>query len=64
LEFDFDLKAEALTDLLGGLPDPITWSAAKEFEVLAQPIPESSSWVLMIVGLMAVGARAYGRRIA
>lgn len=34
----------------------------KEFQILARAVPESSSWVLMLVGLAAVGARAYRRK--
>lgn len=63
LDFVFDLKAEAVMDPLGIEPEPIGWITPMEFEVL-QAIPESSSWMLMTIGLVAVGARAYSRRMA
>jgi hypothetical protein len=59
VSFDFDLKAEADTDF-DFLPEPIGWLEPKQFLVA---IPESSTWVLMVFGLVAVGARAYRRRM-
>jgi len=59
LSFNFDLGAEADADF-DFFPEPIGWMEPKQFQVA---IPESSTWVLMIFGLTAVGARAYRRRM-
>ncbi len=44
--------------------EAVPWLPADRppFQVIA--VPESSSWILMIAGLAAVGARTYRRRIA
>lgn len=62
--FDYDkFFIEADTGPIGGA-DLIVWPDDKQFQVLAHAIPETSSWILMLAGLAAVGASAYSRRMA
>lgn len=59
VSFDFDLLVEADTGAFGD-SKTIGFPEGTQFAV----VPETSSWVLMLAGLMAVGARAYRRRFA
>jgi T5SS/PEP-CTERM-associated repeat protein len=39
----------------------ITFGADGSFQVVAAPVPELSTWLMMVLGLLAVGAAARGR---
>lgn len=63
--FDLDLAAAAQMDPVAIQLEPVLFDTPKDFRVLpALAIPEEPSWILMIVGLAAVGTRAYQRRRA